>query len=58
MKKTDYSKKINEIEIKIASNHDHDKYITTHKFNKLTSGNFTGRLKQANLASKSDLQIS
>ena len=25
---------------KIATNHDHDKYITTQKFNKLTSQNF------------------
>ena len=58
VKKTDYNKKISEIESKIPTNHDHDKSVTTHKFNKLTSENFTGRLKQANLASKSDLEIS
>ena len=34
------------------TDHDHDKYITTHKFNKLTSENFVSRLLQANLASK------
>ena len=35
--------------------HDHDKYITTKEFNKLTSENFTARLKQANLPSKNDI---
>ena len=51
VKKTDYNTKINEIEKKITD-HNHDKYITTPEFNSLTSGNFTARLKQANLASK------
>ena len=41
--------------IKINVNHDHDKYITTQEFNKLTSESFTERLKQANLASKNDI---
>ena len=54
VKKTDYNTKINEIEKKITD-HDHDKYITTPEFNKLTSENFAARLKQANLASKSDI---
>ena len=45
-KKTNYNTKISEIENKIATNHDHDKYITTQEFNKLTSENFTARLKQ------------
>ena len=54
VKKTDYNKKISEIEGKI-SNHNHDKYITTPEFNKLTTENFQARLKQANLISKSDL---
>ena len=31
------------------------KYSTTQEFNKLTSANFTARLKQANLASKDDI---
>ena len=47
--------KISEIEIKIAIDHDHDKYIVTQEFNRLTSEKFTARLKQANLASKSDI---
>ena len=42
-KKTDYNTKINEIEKKITD-HNHDKYITTPEFNKLTSENFAARL--------------
>ena len=53
-KKTDYSTKINEIEKKITD-HNHDEYITTPEFNKLTSENFAVRLKQANLARESDI---
>ena len=53
--KTDYKAKINEIENKITTDHDHDKYITTQEFNKLTSDNFNARLAQANLASKNDI---
>ena len=34
--------------------HDHDKYITTQKFYKSTSENFTTGLAQANLANKND----
>ena len=30
------------------TNHDHDKYITTPEFTKLTSANFAARLAQAN----------
>ena len=33
----------------------HDKYITTPKFNRLTSKNLIGTLKQANLTNKSDI---
>ena len=55
VKKTDYKTKISEIENKIITDHDHDKYITTQEFHKLTSGNFTGRLNQANLANKNDI---
>ena len=54
VKKTGYKTKINETGKKII-NH---KYITTPEFNKLTSKNFASRLKQANLASKSELLIS
>ena len=32
----------------------HDKYITTPEFNKLTAENFTARLKQANLGTKTN----
>ena len=53
-KKTDYNITITENENKIA-NHDHDKYISTPEFNKLTSENVAARLKQTNLASKSDI---
>ena len=37
---TDYNTKVNEIEKKITD-HNHDKYITTLEFNKLTTENFT-----------------
>ena len=55
VKKTDYNRKISEIENKITANHDHDKYITTQEFNKLTSENVAARLKKAILASKNDI---
>ena len=55
VKKNDYNTKISKTENKIGSDHDHDKYITTQELNKLTSENFTARLKQANLASKNDI---
>ena len=54
VKKNDCNTKISEIENKIVTDHDHDKYITTQEFNKSTSENLAARLKQANLASKSD----
>ena len=50
VKKTDYNTKI---ENKIT-NHNHDKYITTPEFNKLTTENFNARLEQANLITKID----
>ena len=52
VKKTDYNTKISEIENKITTDHDHDKYITTQEFNKLASEHFTAGLRQANLARK------
>ena len=55
VKKTNYNTKISEIENKITTDHDHDKYVTTQEFNKLTSKKFTARLAQANLASKNDI---
>ena len=47
VKKADYDTKIKEIQYKVP---DHDKYITTQKFNWLTAENFSGRLKQAKFA--------
>ena len=43
-KKTDSNTKTNEIEKKITD-HNHNKYITTPEFNKLTSENFAAILK-------------
>ena len=53
-KKFDYKTKINKIEKKITY-HNHDKYITAQEFNKLTAEKCAARLKQANLASKTDI---
>ena len=55
VKKTDYDTKIGESEMKFTD-HDHsNKFITTQEFNKLTAENFDARLKQANLATKPDI---
>ena len=53
-KKTDYNTKINKIEKKITD-FNHDRYTTTPEFNRFTAEIFAARLKQANLASKSDI---
>ena len=53
-KKDDRNTNINEIEKKITD-HDHDKYINTPEFYKLTAEDFVARLAQANLGSKSDI---
>ena len=45
-KKNDYNAKISEIEKK-DTDHNHNKYITTPEFNKLTAENFAARLAQA-----------
>ena len=55
VKKTDFITKASEIENKIATDHDHDKYITTQEFNRLISENYTTRLKQANLTRNNDV---
>ena len=39
---------------KKITDQDHDKYITTPEFNKLTTENFNARLAQANLITKTD----
>ena len=43
------------MKLKKITDHHHDKYITTPEFNKLTAENFAARLKQINLATKSDI---
>ena len=53
VKKTDYNKKITEIENKLTD-HNHDKYITTPEFNTLAVDVFNARLAQANLIIKTD----
>ena len=53
VKKTDYNTKISEIENKV-NDHNHDKYITTPKFNALAARVFNARLAQANLVTKTD----
>ena len=50
-----YNTKISEIENRITTDHDDDKYITTPEFNNLAAENFAARLKQANLSSKNDI---
>ena len=52
--KTDYNTKISEIKKKV-SDHNHDKYITTPEFNKLTTENFKARLGQADLIKKKQI---
>ena len=49
-----YNTRIFEIENKILD-HDHDKFITTQEFSKLTADSFAARLAQANLATKVDI---
>ena len=52
VKKADYSIKIIQIENNITTNHDHDKYITTQEFNKLTLENVNARLDLTSKFSK------
>ena len=47
VKKTDYDTKIAEIEKRLFD-HNHDKYITTPEFNKLSAEVFDARLARAN----------
>ena len=51
-KKTDYNTEVSEIENKIATDHNHHKYIATQEFNELIPKRISARLPQANLASK------
>ena len=52
VKKLTITRKLMKLKRKITD-HNHDKYITTPEFNKLTSEYFAVRLKQANSTSKS-----
>ena len=47
--KGDYNTESSEIQIKIATDHDHHKYITIQEFKKLISENFNVKLKQAKM---------
>ena len=51
--KTDYNTKVTEIEDKL-NNHNHNKYIDTEQFNKLTADAFTAGMAQANLITKTE----
>ena len=51
VKKTDYDTKVTEIEKKLTD-HNHDKYITTAKFNKLATHAFNAIIVQANLVKR------
>ena len=53
-KKKDYDTKTREIEKKVTSDN-HDKDITTPKFNRFTVEIYAARLTQANLVTKTDL---
>ena len=53
-KKSDYDTKTREIEKKVT-NDNHDKDITTPKFNRFTAEIYAARLTQANLVAKTDL---
>ena len=53
-KKKDYDTKTREIEKKVT-NDNHDKDITTPKFNRFTAEIYAARLTQANLVAKTDL---
>ena len=53
VKKADYITKISQL-AKTLTDHNHDKYITTPEFNKLTAENFAARLKEVNLVAKAD----
>ena len=53
VKKTNCDTKISELE-KELTDHDHEKYISTPKFNTLAASVFNAKLAQANLITKTD----
>ena len=46
---------MSEIKKKKNTNHDHDKYITTPEFTKLTSANFCCKISTSKLRKQSDI---
>ena len=54
--KADYNTQISDIEKK-NTDHNHDKYITTPEFNRLTTKKFKTRLAQADLVTEKDIDI-
>ena len=55
VKKTDWNTKVGETEKKRLDQYHNSKYVTTHEFNRLKAEIFVARLKQANLATKVDI---
>ena len=55
VKKTDWNTKVGETENKRLDRYHNSKNITTHEFNRLKAEIFVARLKQANLATKVDI---
>ena len=53
VKKTDHDTKVTEIEKKLTD-HNHDKYIDTSRFNTLATNFFNARIAQANLITRTD----
>ena len=54
LEKIDYSTKVHETEKKLLD-HNHDKYITTPEFDKLTAEIFAARFVQANSVAKTNI---
>ena len=55
VKKTDWNTKVGETENKRLDRYHNSKNITTQEFNRLKAEIFVARLKQANLATKVDI---
>ena len=56
LKKKNYDTKISELE-KELTDHDHDEYITTPKFNTFPASAFNAKLAQANLITKTNFDV-
>ena len=53
VKKTDYNTKVSEVDNKVNTDHDHDKCITSQKFNKILA-NLASKNYIANFVKKTD----